>query len=79
MTGDLRLVRLLLKQGACTNVQCNAGWSPLHEAALKGHTEIAEVLLGFVIVVAVAVVVTVGSIRNQSMDLGGATNWWLSC
>jgi len=37
-------VRELLEKGASVNVQCNAGWTPLHKACLKGYTDIVRLL-----------------------------------
>lgn len=34
----------MLEKGAHVNVQCNAGWTPLHKACLKGYTEIVRLL-----------------------------------
>ena len=38
-------VRDLLERGATPNTQDNARWTPLHEVAQKGFTEVARVLL----------------------------------
>ena len=38
-------VKDLLEKGATPNTQDNARWTPLHEVAQKGFTEIARLLL----------------------------------
>ena len=38
-------MRELLESGATPNTQDNAGWTPLHEAAQKGFTDVARLLL----------------------------------
>ncbi|XP_003742158.1 BRCA1-associated RING domain protein 1 [Galendromus occidentalis] len=44
-TGNIDRVRELLAQGANPNTQDYAGWSPLHEVAQSGDSEIARALL----------------------------------
>ena len=43
--GDLTKCESLLDMGANLNSQDHAGWTPLHEAAQRGHIELVEVLL----------------------------------
>lgn len=43
--GNLARVTELLSLGAIPNTQDNAGWTPLHEVAQKGFTDIARALL----------------------------------
>ena len=42
----LALTRRLLEAGADPNVRQAGGWTPLHEAARRGHAEMVGVLLG---------------------------------
>ncbi|XP_063702436.1 ankyrin repeat domain-containing protein 39 [Culicoides brevitarsis] len=44
-TGYTRSVTMLLEAGADVNAQTNGGATPLHRAALWGHTEILKMLL----------------------------------
>lgn len=37
-------MRELIEHGAHINEQCNAGWTPLHKACLKGYVEIVQLL-----------------------------------
>ncbi|KAI9139789.1 ankyrin repeat-containing domain protein, partial [Paraphysoderma sedebokerense] len=44
--GDLEMVtELVTRRRIPVNPKDNAGWTPLHEAALEGHTEIARILI----------------------------------
>lgn len=43
--GDLKQVKLLIKQGAQVNTRDHAGWSPLHEAACKGYLDVCKMLI----------------------------------
>ncbi|KAL5256451.1 hypothetical protein ACHWQZ_G011630 [Mnemiopsis leidyi] len=43
--GDLKQVKLLIKQGAAVNARDHAGWSPLHEAACKGYLDVCKMLI----------------------------------
>jgi len=43
--GELEWVELLLAHGAEAKVRNEDGWTALHNAAAKGHTEIVRVLL----------------------------------
>lgn len=43
--GQLDTVRHLLKLGARTDIVDYLGWSPLHAASAKGHTEVVQTLL----------------------------------
>ena len=45
MQGKIEDVQNLLSQGANINVTCNAGWTPLHKAALKGMVDIVRLLI----------------------------------
>ncbi|KAJ3251670.1 hypothetical protein HDU77_005725 [Chytriomyces hyalinus] len=40
--GELKHVKRVLKYGAEVDFSCNAGWTPLHEAASKGYSSIVE-------------------------------------
>uniref|UniRef100_A0A0X3PGN8 RING-type domain-containing protein n=1 Tax=Schistocephalus solidus TaxID=70667 RepID=A0A0X3PGN8_SCHSO len=42
---DVAHLETLLSSGLSANVRDHAGWTPLHEAALRGHTEAANCLL----------------------------------
>ncbi|BHF58710.1 BRCA1-associated RING domain protein 1 [Sparganum proliferum] len=42
---DVDQLQTLLSSGLSANVRDHAGWTPLHEAALRGHTEAANCLL----------------------------------
>jgi ankyrin repeat protein len=42
----LALTRRLLEKGANPNVRQAGGWTPLHEAARRGHAEMVALLLG---------------------------------
>ena len=44
-SGSDNAVADLLSQGADIYAKDNAQWTPLHEAALAGHTEVVELLL----------------------------------
>ncbi|KAJ5356584.1 ankyrin [Penicillium concentricum] len=45
-SGDLELVRLLIRRGAAVDVADNqVGWTPLHIGAMSGHKDIVDVLL----------------------------------
>ena len=39
------MATLLLAHGASVNAETNDGWTPLHEAAIGNHKEMAELLL----------------------------------
>lgn len=43
--GQLEIVRLLLEKGADVTIVGNYGWTPLHFAASRGHTDVVQVLL----------------------------------
>ncbi|VDD77837.1 unnamed protein product [Mesocestoides corti] len=42
---DVPLLKKLLANGLSPNIRDHAGWTPLHEAVLRGHVEAAECLL----------------------------------
>ncbi|SDZ43165.1 ankyrin repeat domain-containing protein [Bacillus sp. 166amftsu] len=42
---QVKLVELLIKNGADINAKQSGGWTSLHEAALLGNTEIVELLI----------------------------------
>ena len=44
LQGHLEVVRLLMR-GAMINVRDKSGWTPLHRAAARGHTEVVRFLL----------------------------------
>jgi len=44
-TGNIRIVELLLAQGADVNVKCEDGGTPLHYAAHAGNIEVAQLLV----------------------------------
>lgn len=45
LQGELERVKELLDAGADPNTRCNAGWTPLHEAAQRGFADTVKVLL----------------------------------
>jgi hypothetical protein len=44
-SGDMSRVQQLIKDGVPTNEPDDAGWTPLHSAALEGHEEVVKILL----------------------------------
>ena len=42
--GDISEVNELLAKGADVNVKNNNGWTALHEASMKGHGDIVQLL-----------------------------------
>ena len=45
LSGNLELVKLLVKSGADTRLASRDGWGPVHLAAFGGHSEIAVFLI----------------------------------
>jgi hypothetical protein len=45
--GDVDSTEALLRAGASLRIADYAGWTPLHEACLEGHTEIVRLMLAF--------------------------------
>nr|AKP06496.1 notch-regulated ankyrin repeat protein Nrarp [Platynereis dumerilii] len=45
LSGDLELVKLLVKSGANARLANRDGWGPVHLAAYGGHSEIALFLM----------------------------------
>ncbi|MBL59633.1 MAG: hypothetical protein CMO75_08190 [Verrucomicrobiales bacterium] len=43
--GDIDAVKLFLDAGADVNEKVQHGWTPLHEAAIFGHAEVAKLLI----------------------------------
>ena len=44
MKNDVDQLKRLLTAGLSSNVRDHAGWTPLHEAALRGHVEVSHSL-----------------------------------
>ena len=44
VTGNLDEVRILIRLGASTDVTCNAGWTPLHEACAYDHVDVVSIV-----------------------------------
>ena len=45
ISGNKLLVERLIAKGHPVNIRDNAGWLPLHEACIHGHTEIVNILV----------------------------------
>ncbi|KAH9638989.1 hypothetical protein HF086_000915 [Spodoptera exigua] len=45
ISGNKLLVERLIAQGHPVNIRDNAGWLPLHEACIHGHTEVVNILI----------------------------------
>ena len=43
--GNIKAVKQHLAAGALVNAKNESGWTPLHQAAWGGHTEVAELLI----------------------------------